>query len=482
MSPPVVYLPAYIGLFATLVLAVASNAYLDIQYGGFGVEVMVWATVYFFTLRVAWGQRGVVSEHGQSRQKLWLAIGMLMTLVLFLPMWGLPRGGLYALAALQASMNCVTVDRRTFMMAITVSAVMVMFATMHHRADWTMLFYLVPYLFAVVFTLVAEQVSRRVQEVQQDGRDSHAVGSQGISIVAAAATLLAVALILFALTPQVTWLSLKWKYGQLSNIGFLNSKEKGADGGTSESGGAEGGTEDAQRAAGAGGKEPGGDQDIAHGEAGQSLGDGYRESLGPQFNWPTLGEMREAAKRPGMPQWQSRTIRQAAELVEMTAVTFQPIKLGLDELKNDAKQWLQENRQDVLRAIFMMIILMLLIAAWILFREARLGLWLRSRWDYLRLGLLWHYPSGRAGADQYFRALERLLDVQGLARPSTMNTREYLSRLSRRYDFVEHEVTEIILLFEKTRYGDSNPSASELKQIRLHYRQIYYSVDLGMRA
>ena len=169
MSPPVTYRPAYIGLFASLVLAVVCNAYLDIQYGTFGIEVMVWATIYFFTLRVAWKQAGQVNEVGRIWQKGWIAGALFFTLVVFIPWWGLPRGGLYALAAMQASMNCVTVDRRRFMMALLVSAVMMMFATMNWRANWTMMFYLVPYLFAVVFTLVAEQVSRRVREVQRDG-------------------------------------------------------------------------------------------------------------------------------------------------------------------------------------------------------------------------------------------------------------------------------------------------------------------------
>ncbi len=77
MSPPVTYRPAYIGLFASLVLAVACNAYLDIQYGGFGVEVMVWSAVYFFTLRVAWKQGGQVDERGLRRQKIWIVVAAL---------------------------------------------------------------------------------------------------------------------------------------------------------------------------------------------------------------------------------------------------------------------------------------------------------------------------------------------------------------------------------------------------------------------
>ena len=39
-SPPLTYFSAYAGLFAALVLGMSCNAYLDIQYGSFGFEVM----------------------------------------------------------------------------------------------------------------------------------------------------------------------------------------------------------------------------------------------------------------------------------------------------------------------------------------------------------------------------------------------------------------------------------------------------------
>jgi len=100
MSPPVTYRPAYIGLFASLVLAVTCNACLDIPYGTFGIEVMVRTTIYFLTLRVAWKQTGQVNEVGRIGQKGRIAGTLFFTFVLFIPRWGLPRGGRYALAAM----------------------------------------------------------------------------------------------------------------------------------------------------------------------------------------------------------------------------------------------------------------------------------------------------------------------------------------------------------------------------------------------
>jgi len=476
MSPSVTYRPAYVGLFASLALAVACNAYLDIQYGGFGIEVMVWSTIYFFTLRTAWKQGGQVDERGLRRQKIWIVVAALATFLLFIPMWGFPRAGLYAVAAMQASMNCVTVDRRRFMMALMVSAVMVIFATMHHRADWTMLFYLLPYLFAVVFTLVAEQVSRRVREVQRDGVGGNMASGQGVSIIAATATLLAVALALFAVTPQVTWLSLKWKYGQLSNIGFLQGTEKGADGGTLELGGAGGGGDASKRAAGADGRDPGGDQDIANGEAGPSLGDGYRESAGRGSEWPSPQEMRDAAKRPGMPVWQATAITKLAESIEQLDRTVQPLQARLQVMTLQAVRWLEVNRQNVILGLAALILLLLLGAAYFFLRELRLGLWLRMHIDFLRFGLLGLHAPGNAGARQLFGAMERLFVLNHVERDARANAREYLALLNRVHEALRNEVSEMTDLFERARYGSSGVGDREVARMRQLYRRMYQCV------
>lgn len=476
MSPPVTYLPAYIGLFASLVLAIACNVFLDIQYGGFGVEVTAWATAFGFTLLVAWRQKGCADERGLFWQKVWLILGLLLTVVLFMPMWGLPRAGLYALAALQAAMNCVTVDRRKLMMALMVSAVMVMFATTHWRADWTMMFYLVPYLFAAVFTLVAEQVSRRLREVQQDGFGHHLAGGQGASIVAATTALLAVALVLFAITPQVTVLSLKWKYGQLTNLAILKAKEKGADGGLVEEGGA-GSGKDASESGGGDGKDGQGDQDIANGQAnGIPSGPGYRESIGSLPTLPTPKEMREAAKRPGMPAWQSAAIVEVAVAIERFDVVFKPIKINLQQVAKRAAEWFKANRQNLLQALVLMILLALLGAAYGLLREMRLGLWLHMQFDFLRFGVLGLHAPGNAGARQYFGAMERLFALHQVERKARFNAREYLGRLHQLHPHLRVETAEMIWLFEKARYGDLSVGGAEIARMRQLYRRFYAGV------
>lgn len=476
MSAPVTYGPAYIGLFASLLLAVTCNAYLDGLYGIFGIEVLLWSATYFFTLRVAWMQGGKVNDIGRRWQKAWMIVAVLATLLLFLPMWRLPRGGLYALAAMQAAINCVTVDRRKFMLALLVSAVMVMFATSHWRADWTMVFYLVPYLLAVVFTLVAEQVSRRVHEVQRDGVGRNVIGGQGASIVAATASLLAVALALYAVTPQVTWLWMKWKYGQLSNIGVLHGKEEGADGGIREPGGAAGGGEEAKGAGGADGREPGGDQDLAHGDINGPSGDGYRESIGERSGWPTVKEMREASRRQGMPAWQATMITTLADTIERLDRIFQPLTLQVQAIGKLVVQWLEVNRQSVIRGLLLFVLALLLGAAYMLVRELRLGLWLRIQMDFLRFGLFALHAPGNAGARQIFAAMERLFALNNVEREARRNAREYLAALSRVHASLRNEAREMTELFEQARYGDSGVSGSDVSRMRQLYRHMYQSL------
>lgn len=477
MSPPVTYLPVYIGLLASQIFAIACNAFLDIEYGIFGVEVTVWAILFGFTLLVACRQKGRVDERALRWQKVFLILGMLLTVVLFLPMWGLPRAGVYGLAALQAARNCVTVDRRSLMMALMVSAIVAMFAAMHWRADWTMLFYLVPYLFAVVFTLVAEQVSRRLREVQQDGFGYHIAGGQGASVVAATTTLLAVAMVLFAITPQVTLLSLQWKYGQLTNLAAPKAKEKGADGGLVEKDGAGSGQGASAIGGGGEGKDGQGDQDFANGQAnGVQSGPGYRESIGSLPTLPTPQEMRDAAQRPGMPVWQSQAIVEVAAVIERFDVVFKPIKINFQEAVKRAAEWLQANRHNLLQALLPVIVLALIGAAYCLLREMRMGFWLWMQFDFLRFGVLGLHAPGNAGARQYFGAMERLFALRHVEREAWLNAREYLGRLNRFHPQLRLETTEMILLFEKARYGAVGIDGDEIARMRQIYRRLYAGV------
>lgn len=463
VSPPLTYRPAYVGLFAALFLAMLCNVFLDIQYGAFTFEAVFWAVVFAITLRIGWRQRGEVSAGGRQAQKIVLLLGAVATVLVFMPLWGFPRAGLAMLATLQAAQNCVTVSRRQLHMGLLVSIVMVMFAATHFRADWTMLFYLLPYVVAVVFTLVAEQVSRRAEDTRRASLGGGSARGQGAAILAAVTVILAGGALFYSVTPQVTWPSLFWKYGQPGSIGFLGQAP--GSGQSGQSGGSSGHAEQSGDSAGQG--SGGGQGDAAQGARG---------------NWPTPAEMREAAGRKGMPQWQASAIRQMADLAELTQVTLTPIRLGLDELLADLQAWLKAHEEQIRQGLLSLILLALLIAAGFLLREARLGLRLGAWFDYVRLGLLPLHAPGNAGVQQYYRALQRLMDVHGQPRHATANTREFLVQVGRHFAHLQRELVEMTFFFERARYGDYRSTPADLARLRASYRRIFRGADLLPRA
>ena len=449
-SPPLTYFPAYAGLFAALVLGISCNAYLDIQYRSFGFEVLLWSVFFALTLRRGWLSQGVLTPQGQRGKTIALVIGTIASILIFIPMWGFPRAGLAILAALQTAQNCVLVTRRHLHMGLLVSLIFVLFASSHYRADWTMLFYLIPYLASVVFTLVAEQISRRAQDVRRESLGVGSTRGQWSAILAASTIILATGAVLYAVTPQTSWHALFWKYGQPSLFGQS-------------------------------GEHPGGSPTGGSGEQGLGGGNGDSPNAGEMPGENSGGispnEMREAARRPGMPQWQSFAINKMADLLEGTTEILKPLRQKLDELHSQAKQWLKENQQAVGLSLLLFLIAALLFAAWRFFRETRPILWLLAHLDYLRLVVMRQQAAGNASATQYYAAMQRLFDLHGLARPETANTREYLARIAREHEHVRHDAEQLTLAFELARYGNDILSSSMREQMRENYRRLFQHID-----
>ena len=456
-SVPLTYWPAYVGLFAALLLASTCNAFLDIQYGSFGLEVSLWAALYGLTLRLGWRQRGQASSAGKRGQKRVLILGIILTLVVFIPMWGFPRAGLAMLAMLQATQNCVTVTRRQLHFGLLVSLAMVMFAATHYRADWTMLFYLVPYVTAVVFTLVAEQINRRSQDLRSQSLTQTVVSGQWAAIAAASLTIMLLGALLYAVTPQITQPYLNWRFGQLSNLGQLSSQ---GDGNTSESVGSDGGQ--------------GGEQ---AGQTGGEAGGGSRDESGLGSRWPSPAEMRESAKRPGMPAWQRSVINHMANASEQVSHTLQPVKQQLGEFWQSLKDWLNRNRSALAQSTALLAILLLLYALWRLLREARVGTWLRTRFDYGSIGILGQHAAGVKGVRQMYAAVERLFDLHNSRRARQHNTREYQTQLDADHGLLQREVRVMMRLFEDARYGLAVADDQCPARMRTLYRQIYRQLD-----
>ncbi len=463
MSAPLTYFPAYVGLFSSLMLALACNAFLDIGHGIFGVEIVFWAAAFGWTLLVGWRQRGQADGSGTGQQNMILLIGFALTVLVFIPTWGFPRAGVYMLGILQAAMNCVTTTRRQLHFGLLVSVVMVMFAAAHLRADWTMLFYLVPYIVAVVFTLVSEQISRRARDIREASLGTPDPAGQGLAIAAATTLILALAGFLYMVTPQPSWPYLFSRWGQPTNIGFTNDpgelgragRQPGGDAGQGKGG---------QGGAGGSGEGSGGG---LPGEGGSG------QSLMPQWSWPDAQKMREAARRPGMPGWQSGLIEHLADAEEWVGKTCSPLMRMIDDLSDRLREWLKENRKAIGVALLALIALALLAAlAWLL-REVHAVTWVRTRVDYLRLVAFGAGAPGTAGAAKYYAAMERLFALRESPRRPTANTREFLAEATEFRPHLLPQAAELTWLFERARYGDMPPGAEERRWIRDLYRALF---------
>lgn len=463
MSAALTYLPAYFGLYLALLLAIACNAFLDIWYGSFGVEVVIWAAIFAYTLSVGWRQQGQVSDFGGARQKAVLVVGILVTVLIFVPLWGIMRAGVYLLAVLQAANNCVTTSRRTLHMGILVSVVMVMFAATHPRADWTMLFYLLPYLMAVVFTLVAEQISRRAQDLARAGLGQSVLGGQGIAILAATGAILLIAGLLYALTPQITRPYLEWRFGYAAKPDAATQGGTGSSGKVPEEAGQGGGSGGSSGLGQAGG----GGKDVGRG-GGMELGGGL----------PSVAEMRAAAKRKGMPRWQADAITTLADLTQGVQMAMAPIRQSMNEQLREMTQWLKKHMRNLLSSLLALIGIALLFALWRLLKEARAAIWLRVQFDFLLLGLFAFHAPGNQGASQYSQALERLLLLHDVDRSSNANSREYLAQLIRRHGHLRREFTEVTLIYERSRYAKEPVDSAAVRRMRELYREIYDKVGL----
>ena len=428
------YLPAYVGLYASLTFAIACNAYLDIHHGTFASEVLIWAVIYALTLWIGWRQQGAPSAWGKTWQTWLFVVAVLASILLFLPGWGLPRGGLYMLAALQASFNCITTTRRHLQLGLVVAAAMAMFAASHSRADWTMLFYLIPFVIAAVFTLIAEQISRRTNDIHGYSLDQNMVAGQGAAITAAVLAILVLAGSLFVIIPSTYNHFIFWRYGVVTNIGVGNGDNSS-------------------------------DSDAGHAGSG---------AVGIRL---TPEEMRDAARLPGMPIWQVGAIHALVDITESIKALLEPVRNKIADLWNTLLDWLENNVRTLALMFIALLLIILFRALWLLLREEKMGLWLATRLDFVRIVVLGQHRHGRHSAVQLYEAMVRLFALQEQPRVMSMNVREYLTLLSRTRSDQKIMLVEMTILFEDARYSSMPPGEHELGRMRSLYEHIYRNVS-----
>lgn len=438
----------YAGLFAAQLLALACNAYLDIGYGSFGREMLFWSVVFGGTLAVGWRQARKVGGWGGIAQKFVLFFGLVLFVFAFLPLWGMPRAGLYLLAMLQAAYNCATAGRRQLHLGLLTSLALVLFAASHYRADWTMLFYILPYLIAAVFTLVASQIGQRSDDLRLTGLARTSISrGQGAASAAATLSILLLGGGLYLLTPQVSWPYLESRFGQDVPQAPGGELEQTQSGGQTGSAAAKG-----------------------QGAAAENGSAGSQGLQWPGMHWPGPQEMRAAAQRPHMPRWQKSAIDGLAGFSE----TLQPAILVVFDWWRWLRQWLREHWLDLMFALLGLILLAVILAFRNLLRETPWAIWFLSRWDYWYLCRCGRHAEGERGARQYYRAMERLFALGDLPRSRFNNTREYLTQIQRRHRRdLQNGAAELTRLFEAARYGADGLSAGDLQRMRRLYRDLY---------
>ncbi len=450
---PLAHGPAYLGLFACLMLGVLANAFLDIEYGSFGLEAGFWAVAFGLTLHLGWRQQGEASDAGRSWQRRVLVLMLVLFFLVFLPTWGMPRAGIYLLCGLQAAQNCVTTTRRQFQYGLVVSVVLVLFASSHGRADWTLLFYVLPYVVAVVVTLVAEQVGYRSRQIEAESLAMARVPGQGLAVLAASLVILSLAGLLYAVTPQASWSSLSWRHGLPGGVTVGPGEAASVEPGGAGAGGGAGG--------------------AAEGGAG-----GARRS-----DWPTPAEMREAARRPGMPGWQAATIEAMADGLEWLEQATAPMREKLRDLLDALRQWLDAHRAELAMAALALLILALLAAAAFLLRETRPIAWARTRADYVLVALLGLHGEGHAAVRRIHAASERFFDFLGEGRPAAMDLSTYLHRLDGRFHGAHEDLVQLVGIVERVRYGGALPDPEEVATMRASYRRLFRRLrDQGLTS
>ena len=192
----------------------------------------------------------------------------------------------------------------------------------------------------------------------------------------------------------------------------------------------------------------------------------------------SIADMREAARRPGMPGWQASSINALADMAEGIGQVMQPVRLHLSELWDALKEWLKQHQQALVLSLLALLALALLLGAWKFGKELRLTVWLRAQLDYLWLV----HGSGLTGAKptatDYYAAMQRLFDLHEHARPASANAREYLASLSLHFRHLSEDVQQFTLLFEKARYGNQALTPAELAQMGAIYQRLYRQADV----
>lgn len=195
-------------------------------------------------------------------------------------------------------------------------------------------------------------------------------------------------------------------------------------------------------------------------------------------NWPTPGEMRKAAKRLGMPEWQSQVIVTLASVFESYIEYSTPIKSKIRLWWQTLKNVFKENLTAIVLTLFILMILALFCAFLLFAKEIKVLAWLLTHLDYLRLGIFAMHAPGNQGVIDYYKATERLFSLYDMKRAKVNSVQEYLYQTSTLRKDMKPQLSELTLLFEDSRYGYQTISPDNISRVRSLYRNIYQNMDI----
>lgn len=440
MTPDIKSKSVYFGLLASQILAVACNTFLDIEYGSFTFEVVFWSCLYGYSINVVIKQGKVSGDYGKIRMNRLLIFALILTILVLIPKWGFPRAFIYFLALLQVSYNCVTTTRKQLYMSMLMSLVMVIFASAHYRADWSMLFYLIPYVIIVVFTIVLEQINNKSAELQANSLSIPMLAGKSTAIAAASISILLLGFFLYLITPKITIDQMYQGIGNPTAVGSSSKKISGQSSNSSSS-------------------------NSSHGFY-----------IIVSSNWPSSSEMRLVAAREGMPKWQASAIRTIADFSDSLDKVLKPKIENLKKLWDVIKEWLIKNALEITRLIILMVICSLIIALAFFIRETKLATWIKTRLDYLFLGVFQIHDNHEQVVSKYYYATERLFQLEDIERNYSATVKEHFDNIGRLNTENRNELKIMISYFEDFRYGNKTLNINQVKLVNKLYRKIYRSL------
>lgn len=195
------YAPIYIGLYCALMIAFTAAIYARSDPGSLLAQSAFWGAIYALTLAYGWRQaRAPNPAAAKLTERLALVAGLVFVLMLLGSGW--EAAMLYFLVIIQAARNLTLSTRRDLSFAYVVSFVWIAYAAAGSK-DAAFLVFVVLYVLAIVFTLMADHIDERIAEAQGGDAVMLARGvSFPINVFTTSAAIVALGFALYMFTPR----------------------------------------------------------------------------------------------------------------------------------------------------------------------------------------------------------------------------------------------------------------------------------------